>query len=56
MRGGGQTHNELMSEIWLAASSSSCQGKQQANNFSQLRQKRIAEVFFLSLTLNYQYL
>lgn len=49
MRGGGQTHNDLMSEIWLAASSSSCQGKQQANNFSQLRQKRIAEVFFFKL-------
>lgn len=46
MRGGGQTHNEQMSEIWLAASSSSCQVKQQAINFSQLRQKRIAEVFF----------
>lgn len=56
MRGGGQTHSELMSEIWLAASSSSCQVKQQPNTFSQLRQKRIAEVFFLSLTLNYQYL
>ena len=55
MRGGGQTHNELMSEIWLAASSSSCQVKQQANNFSQLRQKKLLK-YFLSLTLNYQYL